>query len=514
MHLKALHPFAMRGFLCINEGRTCNYFYICTHVKITGLLKRIIQSSFLFTLGNMMPLLTSVVLLLPYTTYLSTALYGELALYIAFTLLVQYIANYGLDNYVGIHHYAYKSDDLQLRKFIGSVVTSLLVIGGILTIFFLASGVLLFDFLFRSQLSFFPYGFMSVLTGIFNSFFRTYINFLFYRNQPKKHFGFNLFNFAVTIVLSVGGLMLYPDSIAGPMWGRLLSGVAIFMLALFFFMREYGLYYDKSLLKGLHSFCVPVAGFYILTWALFYLNNYILNAFATAADVGIYDFALKCVLLIEITQTSIAQTLNPRIYDIWTKDKLRASTQDENRLHHVFTLLSVVMISLCILLLPLVVQLLVRNADYYQVFTYLPVLCISFVFRPMYNALFNVAIFYKKTIALPRVLFISSVIQIIAAVLLIQQFGIWGAVWSYVMVKPLQVILFWVEVRTLFAFQFNSYKIIWLPLFYSTFVILIFTVIDVLPMWQNAILQLVVAGGAVAYAFKNELPQIKGLLWK
>lgn len=462
----------------------------------------------------MMPLLTSVVLLLPYTTYLSTALYGELALYIAFTLLVQYLANYGLDNYVGIHHYAYKSDPAQLKKFVGSVVTTLLIIGGILTVFFLLVGVLLFDTVFNSQLSFFPYGFMSVLTGVFNSFFRTYINFLFYKDQPKKHFAFNLFNFAITIVLSVGGLILFPDSIAGPMWGRLLSGAGIFLLAFVFFIREYGLHYDKNLLNGLHRFCVPVAGFYILTWALFYINNYILNAFTSTADVGIYDFALKCVLLIEITQTSIAQTFNPRIYDIWTKDKLRESTPEENRLHNVFTLLTVVMIALCIILLPLAVRVLVKNVDYYQVFNYIPALCVSFIFRPLYNAFYNTAIFYKKTTALPRVLFISSVIQIIAAVFLIQQFGIWGAVWSYILAKPIQVILFWIEVRTLFSFNFNVYKIVMLPLFYGIFVILLFTVFDVLPLWQNAILQLVIAGSAAAYVFRNELPQVKKIFLK
>ncbi|MFZ1824146.1 MAG: polysaccharide biosynthesis C-terminal domain-containing protein [Chitinophagales bacterium] len=475
------------------------------------MLKKIIKSSFLFTIGNMMPLLTSVVLLFPYTTYLQPGLYGELALYIAFTLLVQYLANYGLDNYVGIHHYEYKKDQEQLKKFIGSVVGALMVIGAGLTIVFLVSGAFIFDSIFKGELPFFPFGFMAVLTGVFNSLFRTYINFLFYRDKPKRHLYFNIFNFVVTLVLCIGGLLLFPDSIIGPMWGRLLSGALIFLLAGIFFIREYGLHFDTSMLKGLHRFCIPVAGFYVLTWVLAYINNYILNDLATLTDVGIYDFALKCVLLIEITQTSLAQTFNPKIYDMWSATGMRKSSLEENRYHNVFTMLSVVMIALSILLLPLVVQLLVKNESYYAIFQYLPVLCISFVFRPLYNAFYNSAIFYKKTIALPRVLLFSSILQIVLAIILIKQFDIWGAVWSYALIKPIQVLLFWIECRSIFKFKFNPYKMIVLPLGYTLLIVLLFFLNNNASYYFNGAIQLLAVGIVTLVIFRKELPRVKTL---
>lgn len=482
--------------------------------KTFVLLKQIIKSSFIFTIGNMMPLLTSVVLLFPYTSYLQPNLYGELALYIAFTLLVQYLANYGLDNYVGIHHYEYKKDQEQLKKFIGSVVGALLVIGAGLTIIFLVSGALIFDSIFKGELPFFPFGFMAVLTGVFNSLFRTYINFLFYRDKPKRHLYFNIFNFVVTLVLCIGGLILFPDSIIGPMWGRLLSGALIFLLAGIFFIREYGLHFDASMLRGLHRFCIPVAGFYVLTWVLVYINNYILNDLATLTDVGIYDFALKCVLLIEITQTSLAQTFNPKIYDMWSATGMRKSSLEENRYHNVFTMLSVVMIALSIVLLPLVVQLLVKNESYYAIFQYLPVLCISFVFRPLYNAFYNSAIFYKKTIALPRVLLFSSILQIALAIILIKQFDIWGAVWSYALIKPIQVVLFWMECRSIFQFKFNPYKMIALPIGYTLLIVLLFFLNNNASYYFNGAIQLLVVGIATLVIFRKELPRVRALFFK
>lgn len=460
----------------------------------------------------MMPLLTGVVLLFPYTTYLSPGLYGELALYIAFTLLVQYLANYGLDNYVGIHHYAFKQDEAQLKRFIGSVVGTLLVIGAGLTFIFLVSGAFIFESIFKGQLPFFPFGFMSVLTGVFNSLFRTYVNFLFYRDKPKRHLYFNIFNFAVTLILCIGGLFLFPDSIIGPMWGRLLSGAFIFLLAGAWFIREYGLFFDFSLLKGLHRFCIPVVGFYIFSWVLGYINNYILNDLTTLTDVGIYDFALKCVLLIEIAQTSLAQTFNPKIYDIWSQSGVRKSTLEENRYHNVFTMMSVLAIAACIVMIPPVVRLLVKNESFYAIFQYLPVLCIGFVFRPLYNAFYNAAIFYKKTIALPRVLFFSSILQIALAIILVKQFDIWGAVWSYALIKPVQVVLFWMESRRIFQYRFNISKVLVLPLVYAAAVLLAFQFAGTEAYLAISAAQLLFAIIITLIVFRSELPQVKKLI--
>ncbi len=328
-----------------------------------------------------MPLLTSVVLLIPYTQNLNTGLYGELALYLALSLFIQILANYGIDTYVSIHHLDYQDQPEKLKQFVGTLVSALLIIGIIITIAFSLSGVFLFRIIFGDEIKFFPYGFMSVITGVFNSFFRAYINFLYYRQKPIRYFFFNLFNFIITITICAAGLYMYPQTLIGPLWGRLLSGIAIFLFAFFFFAKEYGIHYKPELLTGFHKYCLPVLGFLLLTWVMYYINNYIINAFETTADVGIYDFALKCTLLIEVVQVGLLGTINPKIYQIWKNKNIRSSTLEENRYHHVFTLLSVIFIALCIFILPLVVKLLVNNEEYYASFQYLPVLCAGYAFR-------------------------------------------------------------------------------------------------------------------------------------
>lgn len=478
------------------------------------MIKGVIKASAIFTLGNMLPLLTSVVLLFPYTDNLSTSLYGELALYIAFTIFIQFTANYGLDNFVGINHFQYKQDPAKMKAFVGTVVGTLLIIGAIITLFFLITGNVVFQLLFKDQLHFFPFGFLSVLTGVFNAFFRSYINFLFYRDEPKKHLLFNLFNFSVTIVICTIGLYRYPETLIGPIWGRFLSGLLIFILALLYFQREYGIRFIRSYLTGFHRFCMPVYLFVLLGWVVFYINNFIINYFSTTADVGIYDFALKVVLIIEVVQIAISATINPRIYQMWTDTGLQRSTTGENRFHHVFTMFSILFIAVSILVLPLAVQLFVRNEEYYAVFQYIPVLCVAFSFRVLTNVFYNPLMYFKKTGALPRSLGWSSVVQIATCLILLPLFGLWGAVWSYFISKIAIVFFNWWESRKIFQFQFNWYKMLLLPGVYTAMVIALHFFIGMENYYLMATIQVVAAVVLTLFIFRKDLSAYKLIFQK
>lgn len=457
----------------------------------------------------MMPLLASVVLLFPYTDNLSTSLYGELAIYISFTLLLQIFFNYGLDNYVGIHHYDFQDDDKKLKDFVGTVVSYLLIIGGILILLFALAGNTFFNIALSSNFSFYPYGFMSVLTAFCNSFFRTYVNFLFYKDKPVKYFLLNLFNFCITVLFCVIGLYKYPETLVGPMWGRMLSGAFIFLVAFILYLKEFGITWKPALLKDVQKFCFPVVLFFALNWVALYINNYIINAFGTTENVGIYDFALKCTLLIEFVQTGILGTINPRIYNLWKQKNVLQSSVEENRYHHVFSMFTVLFIACNIVVLPFVIQLFVRNSSYYDVFQFLPVLCASFVFRGIYNAYFNVVMYQKKTKALPKALAITSAFQIVLCVLLLQYFGIWGAVWSYVLAKPLQAFLLWLESKNMFSFQYNFMKVFGLPLIYFVSVLALQYLPTGLSAGWLSVLQLLIAVLLVLLVFRKDFKDVK-----
>lgn len=478
--------------------------------------KSFLKSSFIYTVIGSLPLASSIILLPFYTNFLDTSDFGVLAIYISFTFLIQIIANFGFDTYIGIHFFEYKNDKEKLRGYIGTLVVSLLILATFVAVLSLFVGKSSFELIFgEDKIHFFPYGFMSVLTAICNSFFKTYCGLLINQQRPERFFWVNLFNFILTIVISLAGLYLYPHTLIGPMWGRQLSGVGIFVLAFYLFYREFGFAFQTKLLRGIFTFCSPVFIFFLMSWVLSYIDRYIINYFLTTADVGVYDFAMKCTMLIDFILMGLTNSILPKIFLIWTDQKINSSTMEVNRYYNAFTAITVCIIALTILIIPILVPLIVFKQSYYAAFEFVPLLAVSFIFRGAYTMYLMPVLFFKKTKVLPKVFFFSAVMQIIVSVLMIKQWGLAGVVWSVVITKPIQVVFLAFESRKIFHFTFNKIKLIVLPIIYLLIVILadMFLKEKINPTLLHAF-EFVFAGGMIFLIYRNEIKTVLQSVFK
>lgn len=475
-------------------------------------LKHIVKSAFFITLGGALPLLASVILLIPYTENLNTSDYGALAIYISFSLLVQILMNYGVDSYVSVHYYDHKDDPTALRRFLAEITGGLLVYGVALIAILSFIGWLSFPVIFRDgNIGFWPYGIMSIITGFFNAWFRMYVNLQVFADRARKYFWFGLFNLVVTVGISAWLVYENPFTLIGPMWGRLLSGVLIFILTFGYGLREFGLRLNAAILKPVRSYSTPIVLFSLLTWVLGYINNYILNAMATPADVGVYDFALKCTLVIEYAGLGLLGTINPRIYQLWKKNGNLTSTPEENRYYHAYSAVNILIIAVNIAILPYLIRLVVSNEGYYDSIALLPVLCVSFAFKGLYGMLVNPVFYFKKTAILPRVMVYSAIIQVVSGILLTKYFGVWGAVWSFFLVRPIQILILWREVRGVYSFRFNPVKMILVPTIYVV-IVAVSSLVEPLRDHQPTLIQAVFAVILIGFVYWRELFQLSALL--
>ncbi len=456
-----------------------------------------------------MPLLSGLVLLIPYTENLNLSLYGELAIFISFTLFVQILMNFGIDTYLSVHYYDH-TEESKLKPFLSSVSGLLIINGLILISIFSGLGYFLFKFIFPDgDIPFFPFGFMSVVTAFFNGYFRTYVNLQVFGDKPVKYFLFGLFNFTVTVIFSLILIYQYPFELTGPMWGRFLSGVLIFLLSLYFGCREFGISFKVPLLREIKNYAVPIVIFSLLTWILGYINNFILKGLNNSADVGVYNFTLTCTLLIEYASLGLMSTINPRIYKIWKNNSIYESSLEENRYNHIFSAFNILIIALNILILPFVIRLLIKE-DFHVSIEFIPIICASFAFRGLYNTLINPLYYFKQTKVLPKILLISAIIQIVSGLILIRYFGIWGAVWSYFLVKPFQLYFLWRESKKIFHFKFNILKMVILPFAYCLVVVVLYQLIDISSNYAGFI-QIAITGIMVFSLYRKEIAGLKAI---
>lgn len=436
--------------------------------------KQFFKSSIIYSLVGALPYTTGVILIPFFTARLTPEQFGVNALYLTFMYFVQVVSTFGLDTYIGINYFEHKDNKQRLREFIGTVLMILIVIATLIAFLMLIGGNLIFHLVFSSAgtMEFFPFGLITVFSALFNGVFKSYSSLLINQQHPERFFWLSLSNFILTLGASIALLYLFPYTLYGPIMGRLIPALVIGSISVILILSEFGLTFRKDFLRGMWNFCSPMVIYAVMIWVVNYIDRYVIMHFmADPTFVGIFDFAVKVTLGIDLLQIGLANTIHPKVYNIWKNGNLRESTPEVNRYYNGLTAVTLLIIPAVVIVVPLLVPIVVKEVIYYQAFAFLSILCLGFATRPWYYLFLAPIFYFKKTRVLPKVFFFSALFQVVVSSLLVWKFGLMGAVWSNFLVKPVQALLIWFESRKIFTFRFNKWKIIYLPLIFIAVVI-------------------------------------------
>jgi O-antigen/teichoic acid export membrane protein len=471
--------------------------------------KGFLKSSIVYTLGGAMPMVASITLLPFYTNYLNELNFLQVAFYISISLLFQILFTFSLDTYFGVKYTQLHTNPEKQKRFIGTTAILLLLLG----VFWLSvtalSGNYLIGLIFRAdyQFNFWPYGFYAILTAFFNAYFKTSTNCLIYLKQPVLFLTLNFINLVATLAISIGGLWLFPDSIVGPMYGRLLSGLIIFALAQYVFTKFGSFKFDKEFLPDLKKFCVPFL-FYVLSgWVLSQIDRFMLQSYIEKADLNTYDLVLKCFFGIEFLQNSLSAVIFPKLYEIWSKQDKLSTTKESNRYFNVFTVVNIMQLIVFCIAVPLLYKLVITKASFYDAASYIGILAAGYGLRSILNFYLSTILFTKNTFTLLKIFGISALFQIMATYYAALHFGLLGVIYAGIITKVLQVILSALFTRNIFKYQFNVLKIYIVPV--------LFLVVNVSQYYLSPVyrvelymLQLVVFSILFFFLFKKEIKQV------
>ncbi len=198
--------------------------------------KRFIKSSIIYTLAGALPMASAIILLPVYTRFLSAEVYGALSIYLVFSLLVQVIVTYGFDASLFTYFHELKNDPQKLSSFISSAFIFILIIGIGAGFIITVAGEWVFAKAFAGQkISFFPYGLLSLVTGVAQSLFKVNNSLLQTQGKAESFFWSNLLSFSLIAALTVAGLYLYPDTLVGPVGASMADHVCRPLRNLVFF---------------------------------------------------------------------------------------------------------------------------------------------------------------------------------------------------------------------------------------------------------------------------------------
>jgi O-antigen/teichoic acid export membrane protein len=325
----------------------------------------------------------------------------------------------------------------------------------------------------------------------------------------------NISNFILTISASLAILYLFPFTLYGPILGRLIPALITSAIAISLLGHEYGLSWDKEMFNKLIRYSSPILLYALLTWIITYIDRFIiLRIMGDAALVGVFDIAVKIVIGLDLVLTGLINTINPKVYAIWKTSGVNETTPEINRYYNGLTGFLLLSIPLFVFVVPLIIPLVIFKPIYYQAFEFLPILAAGYATRVWFFMFLAPIMFFKKTAALPRVLVISAIFDILLGIIMIKYFGLMGAVWTNFLIKPLQAGLMYLECRKIYTLKVNFWKIFYTPMIFIAVVIVSELAIPAEFNLLSRAVQLMAAGTLVFFAFRKELPNSMAFLQK
>lgn len=481
-------------------------------IILVRISKTFLKSSFIYTVAGALPMASALILLPFYVEYLSTSDFGALSIYFAFSYFIQILTTYSFDTSLYIHFHEYKNDRRKLSAFASSSFVFMLFIGVVVAFLLTLSGELIFESIFRGQsISFQPYGFMAAFTGIFQALFKVHGNLLQTRERPELYLWSNLGTFAIIAGTTVLGLKLFPNTLVGPVGGRLIAAVAAGLWALVRIFREFGIHFDLGLIRASFSFNFYTFLYQILQWVINYFDRIFMVFFLALGQIGVYDFALKCLLIIEFILNGLHNSFYPKVVSTITEQETKGSVPEINRYYHGFIALIMMLICACILVFPVAIEVLVEKADYRQSIEFLPYLSLIYIFRA-------VRLFYatpygilKYTKPLSGIYLVVSALKIVIMWMSIDRYGLYGVIFASIVAAVVEIILLRSGLRSRFKFQYNRFKILVVP-------VLIFLLIVVLePLFGHTapnllhLFYLLACLSILAWVYRHEIKLINPL---
>jgi len=468
--------------------------------------KKFIRNSVIYTIAGSLPIASGIILLPFYLEYLSTEVYGALALYMVISLLARTIVTYSFDASVYFYFHEYKSDEKKLATYVSSAFTFILIISLVSGALLAISGGWVFKTFFAdSGVLFYPYGLIAVFTGVFQAILKVNSSLLQTQEKASSFLWFNLLSFSLIAILTITGLLIFPDDLIGPVGGQFLATGVTSIWVLIVIYRQFGFQFDFQFLKSTFSFNHPSLIYQIMQW---FNNSYdrvlMLALHLPLAQIGIYDFTARCLSVMEILLTSLNSSFFPKVLGITALQTEKKSTVEINRYYHGLAAVTILLVTLSIFGLPIAIQWF-KKTQYFDALPWIPFLAITYLLRSMrfYVAMPYAALKYSKP--LPFLYAFIVAIKIATMVVLIPLYGIRGLIISIWIGYSVEVVVLYFGVKNKFEISFNAFKLIVAPLSMALVIVILEPLLGHEFELLAHILYVIIASLVLGWTYRNEL---------
>lgn len=407
-------------------------------------VKRILQSSSVYTILAFLPTASRILLLPIYLVFLTPSDFALISLNSLVASLLPLIMTLGLDTAYVRFYFEYKHSKKLSDTYFSTITLTIFGIAFVITLLSIPIGDFAFKQIFKGKdLTFFPYGITAVLFALVSS-----INSVFmgaYRNKQELK-NFTIFSLGILIASTLSEAIAILCFRFGPDKIILLKLIAVSIFSVVIWIKTFlktGISFDKRFLPQSIKYSLPMlpysfSAFIFTSFDRIMIEN---NFSGNRVPLAVYNLGAAIANITETIMFAIQSATYPTVYE-FLKKGYKTHIENISKIYRIIGLGVLMVIGLLIALSPIgIINFLQQRPEYIASLTVIPILLMAFYFRYLYIVFVEPLFFFKNTKKLPWLNILLGVTTIVGNILLLPKYGIIGSAITFAGARFLQLML-------------------------------------------------------------------------
>lgn len=386
---------------------------------------KVVKNIVYYFLGNLLPKLSSLILLPIYTFYLGPTEYGIVeTMAVAISILIV-LFSLGFNNSVYRLYYDYGSE-VDRSTLFGTINMSTFFWAIIFSI-----GLILFNSpisqVFNS-IPFFPYFFISILISLISNIGDLPKAHLMLRQKALNYSIVGFCQFLITAIITLWFVVIKKEGAIGMLKGQLFGGILMLPYFISYSIRNFTFKFNRSIFSNVIVFSLPTIPTLISAWILNMSDRVFIEKYLSIGDVGIYSLGYKIAGVIGFVFTAVDMTYMPYFFKL-ANTSSKISLSKIAIINHTYNIILLLITFSIALFSKEIVELFFTKkfVDAYKV-----IMIVSYVYYFIqYGTIFSKNLSQSKKVTQGMYIDIGcAILNIGLNFILIPYFGMFGAAWA------------------------------------------------------------------------------------
>jgi O-antigen/teichoic acid export membrane protein len=422
--------------------------------------KQLFTTTILYSLLVFLQPLVSLLLQPYYLAHFSDYEYGVFSLMASFTHLVQFVGALSIGHSVFTFYYDYSDKPEQLKTYLGQVLSFTLYSVSIVVLLAYFLGDTFFYYFFKDdQLSFYPYGWLALISGLGYTFIVPFTSYLRNEKAIRWYTLLVMVNVLLSFLAQIWFIGYYNLGVVGALGGKALGVLASVALVLFANRKYLQVRLQFSTyLQGPFRFIRYDLPNKLVQWAYLFIDRFIVERLLSVSLVGVYSLLNVAVSTVDMAAAAFRSAILPFLYEAFKDEENDKTSEARVQLLYDFYIFLVVLAISGIVFLVGHLHYIVSKASFLGIQQYVSIYVLGYLFSSITDMVYLEFLYHKNA---KRVLYYTlSVLVLLClfSISFIGKFALWGIVYALVLAKFLNVIIVCITFPTLLQ-RLSSLKI-------------------------------------------------------